>query len=239
MFVLHHLECAQPADSKQSGSAILKPPYPAIVEYRESPPTDGSRGQFIWFAYASSKFFQSVSNGLILPIWDPEDPKTRRQPFEMQTVFELSRLPPGLPSVVTFLNDAFYRSYNPATRSLDVIPLQPPFDKGFTKAVYRVTAVTNTPLNEIPASFVFTVYATPIGNGAELFERIVLRGITTQCRDGAPEGQSRPLFEGLASVADFRFHGDAHAPNNPNMIYRFARYSITNGNWVMPENARR
>ncbi len=233
MFTLHHLQRSQSLNSngsieKTSRNSSL---YPAIVEYRELPPNDGSRAQFVWFAYASGRFFQNVSNSLMLPIWEPEDPTIRRQPFEIQTFCELSPLSPRLPSVVTFRNDGFYKSYNPVTKSLDVIPLAPPFDAGFTKALYRVTAFTNTPRNEIPVSFVFTVYATPIGPGQQLFERIVVYGLVTAASDGAPERASTPGFDGAASVGDFRVHGSVRAYGT-DIVYQLGRYSITNGRWM-------
>jgi hypothetical protein len=196
MFILHHLTRSKRLDSGPNNSRSLMEPkslYPAKVVDRQCPPNDGSRAQFIWFAYASSEFFKNVTNDMTLPIWDPEDPKTGRQPFEMQTKFELSRAAPGLPASVTFINDGFYKSYNPATKSVDVIPLNPPYDKGFTKAVYRVTAMTNTPHSEVPSSFVFTVYLTPIGR-VDIFERIVVRGTTTRCADlQYHNGQGQPL----------------------------------------------
>jgi hypothetical protein len=83
--------------------------------------------------------------------------------------------------------------------------------------------VTNTPQSEVPSSFVFTVYLTPIGR-VDIFERIVVRGTTTGCADLQHQKWTRPAFEGIASVADVRLG---------------KTYRITNGEWLGAETKER
>ncbi|HWQ91159.1 MAG TPA: hypothetical protein VN673_05775 [Clostridia bacterium] len=228
MFILHHLQNSKWIDPTGKLSPPGEPPFPAIIDSRSIPPTDGSRAQFVWFAYASAPFFKGLTNTTILPIWDPEDPKTRRQSCEIQMEYSLSPAPPKLPVSVKFLNNGVYNSYNPATHGVDVIPLNPPYDKGFTKASYEVISTTNTAKISLPQAFVFTVYSTPLGSDNVPFERIIIRGWTTAVSDTAPTHAGLPLFKGKASVLDYRIGRQ----DGTNSLTVPPRYSIHDGKWL-------
>jgi len=226
MRTLHHVK-RTPRDSSTNASPV----FPARIEEREIPANDGTRAQFIWLAMASSRFFAGRTNEQMLPIWSPEDPQIRRQPFSMLTFVETIRESPALPAKVSFINDGFYRSYNPVKKALDVEPLSPPYDKGYTNAIYQVLAVTNTSTQTLPAHFVFAVYSSPIGAGEVPFERVLIRGVTSQVSDAAPEKAEIAGFDGLASVADYRIHGAVRRSGRVSE-YKYAAYPVTNANWL-------
>jgi hypothetical protein len=235
LFILHHLQSSTWIDPTGTRPAPGNPPFPAIVDSRPFPPTDGSRAQFVWFAYASGQFFKGLTNATILPIWDPEDPRTRRQSCEIEMNYNLASAPPQLPLSVKFLNNGFYNSYNPATRAVDFIPLDPPYDKGFTKASYEVLSITNTASNSLPQAFVFTIYSTPLGSDKLPFERLIIRGWTTAVSDTAREHAGRPLFKGKASVLDYRI---AHQDSVERLTLP-PRYSIHDGKWLTAGDVER
>ena len=205
------------------GSSAVR--YPSTIEQREVPPNDGSRAQFVWFALASASFFSHFTNSAMVPIWSPEDPATRRQPFEMLTFVDGLSGSPGLPGFASFVNDGFYRSYNPATRSVDVIALKPPYDRGYTNAFYRATDVNNSAGLALPARFIFMVYSTPLGVGEVPFERSVAEGVVHHAEPAPEEAAGPPAFQGVASVADYRI-------STSDSRYPYAAYSITNGQWL-------
>lgn len=233
LFTFHHLRAKEviSVDTVRSTTDKDVVRYPAIVEKRNTVPTDGTRAQFVWFAYASSAYFKNLKNNLVLPIWSPEDPSIRRQPFDMFASYELFSKAPQLPIGVKFINDGFYRSYNPMTKNLDVIPLISPYNKGFTNAYYQVLEVTNYNSLKIPTSFIFVAYLAPLSSNDKPYERIAARGIVTKLDGSMEKNDFLPQFVGEASVADFRIPGlnvsDGKIVENP-----YQAYPITNSSWL-------
>jgi hypothetical protein len=232
MYVLHHLMTFK----SLPGFSFTNNPlmFPASVEDRNIPPNDGWGAQYVWFAYASQSYFSQFTNrnNVMLPIWSPEDPRLRKQPFDMPIFYSLFPQTMGLPNDVTFINDGYYRSYNPATKSLDVIQLTPPFDKGFTNAYYRVLAATNIGNCQVPLDYVFVVCSTPFGKELP-FERFTIEGRATSISNSAPHASTLPAFAGIASVADYRVHGTV-TYQGTNVSYAYAPTPITNGQWIAP-----
>jgi hypothetical protein len=233
MYSVHHLTKVDP--SRMGAATMLQNQFelkfPTLVEEREIPPNNGSHAQYLWFAYASHKYFAGLTDPLMPPIWSPEDPELRRQPFDIATFPVLSQREPQLPMFVSFVNDGYYRSYNPASKSLDVIPLQPPYDQGYTNAVYQALSVTNLNNLELPGNFVFAVYSTPLGSSRVPFERVILRGTTTSVHDSAPSASTLPELSGVASVADYRLGGEVAAHGATNR-YSYAGYAVSNSQWL-------
>jgi hypothetical protein len=228
MRILHHIPPTPKKGEKITNSPAV---FPARIENREIPPNDGTRAQFVWLALASANFFSNLTNDLLLPIWSPEDPKIRQQPFPMLAFYERLTGTPQLPSKVSYVNDGFYRSYNPVKKSHDIQPLASPYDKGFTNAVYQVLGLTNTANITLPAEFVFAVYSSPLGSGEIPFERILIQGSVFEIGDTVTDKAEIGGFDGLASVADYRIHGESRRGGQVSE-YKYAAYSITNANWL-------
>jgi hypothetical protein len=202
--------------------------YPARVEERVIPPNDGTRAQFVWLTFASYPQLSRAPKQALLPIWSPEDPNTRRQPFLMETLVTLLPEPPGLPAQLVYLNDGVYRSYNPVTKKFDREPLPAPFDRGYTNAVYDVLATTNIAKWVLPSDFVFTVYCSPLGG--RLYERLTVHGHVTSATADTPEHACLAPFDGVASVVDCRITG-ALASAGQAFRYDYASYAVTNNSW--------
>jgi hypothetical protein len=233
LYVFHH---KRPSEI-QAGriSRAMTPtdlaPYYASVSARDIPPGEPCRPQFIWFAYCSASYFQSLSNSMALPIWSPEDPTLYRQPFEMLVYYKVGEAAPHLPASVDFINDGVYRSYNSRQKMLDVIQLSPPYDRGFTNAFYRVLAGTNCGNLVLPASFVFQVYSSPISAGSKPFPRLIVRGTASRVANAAPEAGLPPQFAGVASVTDWRQPGAA-VEHGAKAELPYVAYPITNAGWL-------
>jgi hypothetical protein len=235
MYVLHH---KRPTETFVGDTVTVRKvtpgdfaPYYASISTREIPPPEAWRPQFVWFAYLSARYFQNLSNSLALPIWSPEDPEMKRQPFEMFVYYRVSEAAPHLPTWVDFINDGFYRSYNSRLKMLDVIRLSPPYDRGFTNAFYRVLETTNCGHLVLPASFVFQVYSSPINIGSTPAPRLVVRGKTFRVSDSAPEEPDMLQFAGVASVADWRQHRSA-IQDGTKVELPYVAYPVTNSRWL-------
>ncbi|MCW5555311.1 MAG: HlyD family secretion protein [Verrucomicrobiae bacterium] len=234
MHIVHHVLPVKSPDTP----AAMPLMFPARIEEREIPPNDGTRAQFVWFALAAHGFFRTLSEEVMLPIWSPEDPKTRRQPFPMAVFAELLSAPPHLPARVSFVNDGFYRSYNPVTEEMDVRKLAPPYDSGFTNAIYQVLSLTNTAKHTLPARFVFAVYSSPIRAGDVPFERVLVRGWVDEVADHAREKAQIARFTGEASVVDYRIRGTVQSLGQTSE-YQYGAYPVTNAHWLNPDQRAR
>jgi hypothetical protein len=147
----------------------------------------------------------------------------------MLTYFQLLPKPPGLPLSVDFINDGYYRSYNPSTKMLDVIPLPRPYDKGFTNAIYRALNLTNLPSGDsIPAAFVFVWYS-PFGGVP--FERLRAQGVITRVSSKVERALEAPRFDGVAHVADYRVKGSGLTART-DVPFPYFGYPITNATWL-------
>jgi hypothetical protein len=230
MYIFHHLARTEPLP----GGPVTNfngVRYASTIEPREIPPNDGSRAQFVWFAYASSAFLRTFTNNAMVPIWSPEDPAIRKQPFDMIVFIDKLPRPPQLPAFASFINDGFYRSYNPATKSVDVIALSAPYDRGYTNAFYKAIDETNVLGVLLPTHFVFVVYSTPIGTTDLPFERLVVEGELARVREPTNDIASPPSFLGVADVTDFRVRGALSAGSVTGQ-YAYAAYPITNAKWL-------
>lgn len=227
MHILHHVV----PERSPNTAADVQLMFPARIEEREIPPNDGTRAQFVWFALAAHGYLRNLTEDVMLPIWSPEDPKTRRQPFPIAVFPELLPEPPQLPARVSFVNDGFYRSYNPVTKELDVRKLAAPYDSGYTNAIYQVLSLTNTAKHTLPARFVFAVYSSPIRPGDVPFERVMVRGSVDEVTDDAPEKAQIARFDGQASVVDYRVRGSFQSVGQTSE-YKFGAYPVTNAAWL-------
>lgn len=207
MYTLYHLRPKAVFDGKVSRPPTDKDPvrYPAAVAERAIPQNDGSQGPIIWLGYASGAYFSALTNNMMPPVWGVEDPTMQRQPFDMAISFKTLSGAPHLPKAIAFLNDGFYRSYNPVGKSLDVVRLAAPYDNGFTNAIFQTNDPTNRGGMEIPTGFVFVQYTDPISPGRKPFERVRIQVVADQISDLSSAIEA-PNFQGIADVADYRTH---------------------------------
>ena len=202
----------------------------ATIESRTVPGNTGSYSQYIWLAYASGRYFQALTNNLLPPIWTMEDPRTRAHPFMVRAQFITNGAPPGLPSYIEYVTDGIHREYHPGKQSLIELPLPPPFDGGFTNAVYEVRSWTNVGGMTLPTWFTFTVFSSPLAGPP--IRRLIVQGSPSAIRTALPNSDLLPRAPGVVSVADHRFHGSVPGASASNIAYPFIRYRVTNGMWL-------
>lgn len=192
----------------------------AEVDYRSFPRDDGSMINYLWLAYGSGSYFEERTTNRLHPIWSLDDPYLARQGFTVDASWE--RYPEGrLPLKVLYYNDGYAR-----TRS-GVRKWPPPFDQGFTNAIYEVTASTNVLGRWMPLSFRFmrygvepTVYSS---NRLAIITAVEVR--VTEIGWQGTGGVLRPAFRGIADVTDRRF--EKSNPSLPMLMYK-----ATNGAWL-------
>lgn len=205
---LYHVTNSTSSDSSPGGSfAAQRTLYPLIIDEREIPPDDGTRAQFIWFALASGRYFEAMTNSFMPPIWNVEDPSIRRQPFDMRVSVERSDEKPRLPSFVAFINDGFYREFNLGAGKTKVIALQPPFDKGYTNAFYQTLEYTNIRPFVVPKKFIFVAYSQPLGTGVRPFDRWTINGIVETASSTTNHQLSLSALDGATSETDYTIKG--------------------------------
>jgi len=228
MHIIHHTTTSSNLGSTRAAKTTNL--FPARVEMREIPPNDGTFAQYVWLALASSHYFTGQTNVMMPPIWHPEDPATRKQPFDMLFQHEKMTLSPGLPKQIMYFNDGYYRAYNPASKASDVIKLPSPYDKGYTNAVYQTLSFTNLGEITLPEVFVFCAYSTPLNQGQVPFERLLVKGVVKEVGVRILERAKLGKFEGVASVADYRLVMSGE-PKKEIDGQKYVPYQITNGMW--------
>jgi hypothetical protein len=112
----------------------------------------------VWFAYASSRYLAALTNSELEPvIMAPLSTGVYdlAVPFKQHAEITLSASLPNLPMRVVFFEDGFLRDEMlraPRKR-------KPPYDKGFTNAVYSAVNFTNVGGYSLPTTATLRIYA--------------------------------------------------------------------------------
>ena len=179
-------------DEKVIANINPKPPLWAGGLSSDAVPFNGSEPNIpvIWLALASSCYLNDAKDHLIPPY--STDAVRGSLPA---LVFRVSDLP-KLPQTITFLDDGFDRRFGaPRQRP-------PPFDKGFTNAIYTVNAFTNIGGYSLPRQFTLEVFL-PASTGIALFAKY--NGIVNNARPECSLTNFIPETGGVGFVNDFRF----------------------------------
>ena len=179
----------------------------ASIRYGESLSFDDPFLQTLWLAFCSVRYLQSSTNGMIEPIWTQDDPTLRSKNYRVSAMWRLSPDEPKLPVSVTFLNDGLYRGFDQTKKQPFTIQLPPPYQGGYTSAVFYATSVTN--LNggaSIPTEFFFRTFYVPIGKGITPdMPRDTLIGAVNKVSFHTASNSFLPEYKGIISIHDFRF----------------------------------
>jgi len=114
----------------------------------------------IWLAYGSGTYLKSRTNNMIEPVTTLSvggveyDPLAR---FLQKAEWELATVAPFLPTKVIYYADGVIR-----VRGVEAGRFPPPFDNGFTNAIYEVIAFTNISGLAFPRVAVLTVFSPKI-----------------------------------------------------------------------------
>ncbi len=118
----------------------------------------------LWFAYCSATFLDQQRDRAAPRLWPPEDPE-EAQATNLAAA-RLLREPeaPWLPTRAWFLHAG--TRLTPLPSGMISAPLGPPFNDGYTNAVFEVQSFTNCQQRAYPASFTLTCYS-PRGAGLQ------------------------------------------------------------------------
>jgi len=119
----------------------------------------------LWLAYASRCYLDKNENKLLEPVnWFGGQQFFDKGLFLPATVLRFENLK-GLPEKVVYYNDGFFRGINGGTGEAVIRKLDPPFDGGYTNAIYSVIEKVNSGAVVVPKTFTFTTFR-PAPGGA-------------------------------------------------------------------------
>ena len=119
----------------------------------------GNQASELWLAFASSRYFDGITNGMLKPVYDLPNWSLRAQGYSDHATYERFESEPKLPKQVAYLNDKFLGLLRGKPK---FIQLPAPFEKGFTRAEYKVILSTNVNGLMLPIEFTFTENAVLI-----------------------------------------------------------------------------
>jgi hypothetical protein len=172
----------------------------------------------IWLALASSCYLDDAKDHLIPP-YSTDLVRARLPAF----VFRMSDLP-KLPQAIIFLDDGFDRKFG--------VPRQrpPPYDKGFTNAIYTVNSFTNVGSYSLPREFNLKVFL-PVSSNIKLFAEY--NGIVDNVRPECSLTNFIPEIGGIGFVNDQRFLSVDDTHRMP-FLYRTNRWLSMNEVEALP-----
>ena len=202
--------------------------YTCLIDTNSIPPDDGRTLNYLWLAYASSCYFSVVKTNRLTPIWMLDDPNLLDQDFNVKAFWQTQTGLPHVPVAVFYLSDGIVRALSSDKRHIE-FRYPPPFDQGFTNAVYTALATEAVGNLVLPARFVFTRYYVQDPQHVSVLN--VTEGEALSLREGTVKPPFRPTCTGQAFVIDKRFRGlDKLVPA--------ITYHVTNGNWPTTEELR-
>ena len=176
--------------------------YASVVENEDVPRDDTSGISFVWLAYCSACYLNSVADNKFKPIWLLEDLTLRNEGFTMQGF--LKREDGGLPREMTYFHDGLIYARMKGTGRI-TLRAPPPFQDGFTNAIYRALETTNVGAFKIPLKFEFLRFGVPGGSAATLSVRCKITGELKSTVANAVASDFAPKLEGRTYVQDTRF----------------------------------
>lgn len=203
--------------------------YVGLIEADELPDDRGSLIHYLWLAYASTGYLDHEKGGALRPICCLDDRALRAEKFKMRSILTRADAEPRLPTWLAYLSDGFYRTEGASGRLVFKAP--PPFDQGYTNAVYSVGALTNCGTLQLPLEFSFTRYA--VSHDATkpgLWVRTRILGKATKISERHSSPVLLPQFSGAFMVKDNRF-------TSANPPVGQLHYEIRDGEWDNETNA--
>ena len=167
---------------------------------------------FVWFSLASACYLDEAPKGRLGQIWEYEDPERQYKEATMEAQVERLDSTLGLPSQVAFFSDGKYYAVKDG-RSV-VVDGKPPYNKGWTNAIYKVSQATNFQGLRIPLSFTLLRYV-PKNGGRTAEELVVFEetiGRVTRVSRSQDSSPFLPANELGRPVLDNRFRGNTEVP---------------------------
>ncbi|MBI3416610.1 MAG: hypothetical protein HY043_15060 [Verrucomicrobia bacterium] len=96
----------------------------------------------IWVAYASGCYYAKAFDGLVKPVWIILDPTTEYSNTRFPSLINQENSFPRLPQKIVYFSDGVGR-YAPSDDRSYEFQLSPPYQNGYTNAIYQVLTTTN------------------------------------------------------------------------------------------------
>ena len=191
------------------------------VDQNDVPPDDGSTISHLWLAYASGCYFAQITNTHLKPVWLLDDFDLRYEGFTVNAGWKVSDLTPKLPEFVVYFNDGVLRARDSTGRVS--FKARPPYDGGYTNAIFESLIWTNIGRIALPLAFSFQRFGlkNPAASSNDLALINLIEAQADQVSTAVGRISFGPSFAGTASVADQRF--------NPPL--RDLIYTIRDGRW--------
>ena len=202
--------------------------YASVVEKEDVPNDDISGISFIWLAYCSACYLDSVRDNAFKPVWLLDDYTLRPKGYTMHGL--LKRENGFLPQELVYLHDGLIRA---RARGSPVTMRAPaPFQNGFTNAIYRMLATRTVGSIKIPQRFEFLRFGLrKDGIATSLGLRCRITGELTTAYPRVAESDFLRELEGRVVVADTRFRkADVPVPQ--------VNYSTTNFQFLKSDDPR-
>lgn len=195
------------------------------IEEFAVPEPDGSRINTLWVGYASAGYFKSLTNKMVYPPWLLDDPTARLGGFAVEANWALNKDAVGLPAVVIYKSDGIFHGMNERNGKPITFRERPPFDNGYTQAVFKVTESKNLGTCAVPLAFTFSRFSVASGNYELLTEEVVS---AQDVENTSQQVNFPPGFVGKADIYDGRFKVPSFSKPGQ---YDYFRYSSSNGIW--------
>jgi hypothetical protein len=144
----------------------------ARIETNAIPHAGGAGFVYLWLAYASDSFL--TTNQAMPPVWLTADPHLRSGEFTVPVKCSRNR-ESGYLETLYFLNDGLYRGWDTQARRPVQWRFPPPYDRGYTNAVFFWNQYTNLGSSAAVTAFSFVQYSSP-SDGAEPYVRYLVKG---------------------------------------------------------------
>jgi hypothetical protein len=167
----------------------------------------------IWLAFASGAYFDRTTNGMAEPAIDysAENFYSTRDPFRQMLRLTRHASFPKLPEEVTYFDDGFEHFRGSLQRR------PPPYDAGFTNAIYQVLRWTNVGELALPAMSRLDIFAPKDAvhapkhpgktNTVLILQQRYLMSLTAS-RQNLTTAVFRPTLPGVTAVCDARFYDE-------------------------------
>jgi hypothetical protein len=144
---------------------------------------DTGGGECVWLAYASSRYFSTITNGMATELHEmlmsPDGSFLRR---EMPCEFQFSGTAPPLPTSVRYRKTNLMFFAPKGDKGLITVALRPPFQKGFARTVFSSSSFTNVNQMSFPTEIELDDYTpkTPATNASDLRCALTEKGELTE-----------------------------------------------------------
>jgi hypothetical protein len=199
-------------------------------------PTDSGNACIghLWFMLASHGYFETLkTHGSLPPTYDPVCSVQLDKGLVLPCSWNRTTALPMLPSSIVFYNDGFWHVMD-TNNVPKAIKVRPPYEQGFTNAIYSVKGYTNVAGLLLPKSFIFEEYMpSPKGrtkDDLEVSTRVEV--IITDWKGSCSKNMLLPLPPENCVVIDRRLAHD----NEP--IGSIA-YNAPKNRWYSVQEAKR